>query len=230
MRLNWYQVCVRAPPTCVCKLHQNRAIGIVAIRDGWSCRVSPNMPPAGRATRRGWLYQKKEWKRNFLKKNNNTEAKHNKHCDESSLPAERKVKFWNTQRTDWPRCPALTVNKKLHMLGWKSIASQLLKAICNDGPKWNQERGVCYYSCRLAEGKWWRQRHRSTSSPAARSVADIDTPQRWCQTTVRSVQSQNENPNKRVALMRVTQSDRMAADIEEEVSDSEGDRVASCRV
>lgn len=31
MRLNWYQVCVLAPPTCVRKLHQNRAVGIVAI-------------------------------------------------------------------------------------------------------------------------------------------------------------------------------------------------------
>lgn len=31
MRLNWYQVCVPAPPTCVRKLHQNRAVGIVAV-------------------------------------------------------------------------------------------------------------------------------------------------------------------------------------------------------
>lgn len=89
---------------------------------------------------------------------------------------------------------------------------------------------MCYYSCRLAEGKWWWRRQCSTSSPAARSVADIDTPPRRCQTTVRSVQSQNENPDERLALMRVAQSDRVAADIEDKVSDSERDRVASCRV
>lgn len=90
---------------------------------------------------------------------------------------------------------------------------------------------MCYYSCGLAEGKrWWRRRRRlSTSSPAARRAADIDTQQRWCQTTVQSVQSRNEKPDasasrERLGLIGV------AAETEEEASDGEGDRFTPCRV